>query len=134
MAEVLILPHPDAAPNRAINLDNPRQMNARLKEPLARFDVVGISLGIPGLLLLSYALSSGQDKGWGSTQIVTWLLISVFMLTLFVLHERVAPSPLLTPKLFRQSSFNFTLVLAVFTYAIRQAATLFPDDSIAGVR
>lgn len=82
-------------------------------------------LGIPGLLLLSYALSSGQDKGWGSTQVVAIILVSVFMLILFVLHERVATSPLLSPKLFKQQSFNLTLVLAVFTYAIRQATTYF---------
>lgn len=35
------------------------------KIQLIHFDVLGIFLGVPGLLLLTYALTSGNISGWG---------------------------------------------------------------------
>jgi MFS family permease len=92
---------------------------------LVRFDVLGISLGIPGILLLTYALTSASTEGWEDRRIIATLVVSVFLVFVFILHERSASQAILAPHLFRNMSFNLTLVLAVNTYAIRQACTYF---------
>ena len=96
-----------------------------LKARLIRFDVIGICLGVPGLLLLTYALTSANLAGWGSAKIVSTLVISVVLLALFVFQETHASQALINPKLFNNLSFNLTLVLAVATYAVRQACSYF---------
>ena len=96
-----------------------------VKERLIRFDAFGITLGIPGILLLTYALTSANTEGWDDAKIIATLAVSVVLLVVFVLHERSASQAILAPHLFRNLSFNLTLVLAVNTYAVRQACTYF---------
>jgi MFS family permease len=96
-----------------------------VRERLVRFDALGISLGIPGILLLTYALTSANTEGWDDAKIIATLVVSVVMLVAFILHERSASQAILAPHLFRNLSFNLTLILAVHTYAVRQACTYF---------
>ena len=96
-----------------------------LRERMVRFDVLGIFLGIPGLLILNYALTSANTNGWGSGQIIGPLVAAVILLVFFLLHERRATVPLMPSRLFHDLSFNLILVLAVNTYAVRQACTYF---------
>ncbi|KAK2839271.1 hypothetical protein FQN49_006305 [Arthroderma sp. PD_2] len=95
-----------------------------IKARLIRFDVLGICLGIPSLLLLTYALTSANTTGWGSPSIVSTLVIASVLLLLFALHESRAPQALISPRLFRPS-FTLTLLLAMATYAVRQACSYF---------
>ena len=133
---MLVLPYPQ--PKRQPRLEpsrnnedsgdqqtSPKGVPILLRERLIRFDVLGIFLGIPGLLILNYALTSANTDGWGSGQIIGPLVAAVVLLTLFLLHERRATTPLLPSRLFQDLSFNLTLVLAVNTYAVRQACTYF---------
>ena len=96
-----------------------------IKARMVRFDVLGICLGVPGLLLLTYALTSANDSGWGSPPIISTLVLAVALLALFAFQESRASQALLSPRLFRTPSFNLTLVLAVVTYAVRQACSYF---------
>ncbi len=96
-----------------------------LRARLVRFDVLGICLGVPGLLLLTFALTSANVAGWGSAEIISTLVVSVVLLALFVFQETQASQALMNPKLFHDVSFNLTLVLAIATYAVRQACTYF---------
>ena len=133
---MLVLPYPEpkrqprSEPSRN-NEDSGNQQTSStgvpilLRERLIRFDVLGIFSGIPGLLILNYALTSANTDGWGSGQIIGPLVAAVVLLTLFLLHERRATTPLLPSRLFHNLSFNLTLVLAVNTYAVRQACTYF---------
>ncbi|KAM5441779.1 hypothetical protein MferCBS31731_003039 [Microsporum ferrugineum] len=95
-----------------------------IKTRLIRFDVLGICLGVPSLLLLTYALTSANTAGWSSPSIVSTLVISSVLLLVFALHEYRAPQALINPRLF-SPSFTLTLVLAVATYAVRQACSYF---------
>ena len=104
---------------------SPKGVLVSLRERLIRFDVLGIVSGIPGLLILNYALTSANTDGWGSGQIIGTLVAAVVLLALFLLHERKATVPLMPGRLFHDLSFNLTLVLAVNTYAVRQACTYF---------
>lgn len=80
---------------------------------------------MPGILLLTYALTSANATGWDAPAIIATLCVSAGLLALFVLHERTASQAILAPHLFRNRSFDLTLVLAVLTYAVRQACTYF---------
>ena len=75
--------------------------------------------------MLTYSLTSANVVGWGTGQILGILVSSIVLLVLFVVRELYATSPLVKPHLFKDLSFNFTLVLAVNTYAVRQACTYF---------
>ncbi|KKY21300.1 putative transmembrane efflux protein [Diplodia seriata] len=103
----------------------PKKLLHSLRERLIRFDAVGIALGVPGILLLTYALTSANAAGWGTPAILAPLCVSVALLACFARHERRAPQAILAPHLFRSPSFNLTLLLAVLTYAVRQACTYF---------
>lgn len=109
----------------SLRSDAPKPFLISMKERLIRFDAIGISFGVPGILLLTYAFTSANTDGWGTAQIIAPLIISIFLLGLFLLHERRASTAILAPHLFRDMSFNLTLILAVNTYAVRQACTYF---------
>ena len=133
---MLILPGLESKRHDAVRPDqadeesreHPGQSNramSSLRDRVARFDVLGICLGIPGLLMLNYALTSANTVGWASGQILGILSGALALLTLFIWHEHKATIPLMPGRLFHDLSFNLTLVLAVNTYAIRQACTYF---------
>lgn len=133
---MLVLPYPqskrqqqpDSGPNNEDFGDQPNSPKSAptlLRERLVRFDALGIFLGIPGLLILNYSLTSANTNGWGSGQIIGPLVAAIVLLVLFLLHERRATLPLLPRRLFQNLSFNLTLVLAVNTYAVRQGCTYF---------
>jgi MFS family permease len=107
---------------------HPAQSKAVLKsfkERLIRFDALGISLGLPGILLLTYSLTSSNTDGWGSPQIIATLAISIVLIIIFILHERRAASALIPAHLFQSRSFVLTLLLSINIYAVRQACTYF---------
>lgn len=133
---MLVLPYPqskrhtrlDPGPVNEGPGDQPnsqKSLSTLLRERMVRFDVLGIFLGVPGLLTLNYALTSANTDGWGSGQIIGPLVAAVVLLASFLLHERRATIPLMPSRLFHDLSFNLTLVLAVITYAVRQACTYF---------
>jgi hypothetical protein len=51
--------------------------------------------------------------------------VSVCLLVTLILNERSASQAILALRLFRNMSFNLILVLAINTYAVRQACTYF---------
>ena len=57
-----------------------------VKERLIRFDAFGITLGVPGILLLTYALTSANTEGWDDAKIIATLALSVVLLFVFFLH------------------------------------------------
>ncbi|GBF64297.1 efflux pump [Trichophyton mentagrophytes] len=101
-----------------------KKLSRSIKAHMIRFDVLGICLGVPSLLLLTYALTSANTAGWGSPSIISTLAISSLLLLLFALHESRASQALINTRLFRPS-FTLTLILAVATYAVRQACSYF---------
>ena len=106
-------------------VDDQKSPLTSLRDRFIRFDVLGIFLGIPGFLVLNYALTSANTDGWGSGHIIGTLVAGLSLLALFLLHERRATVPLMPGRLFHDLSFNLTLVLALITYAVRQACTYF---------
>jgi EmrB/QacA subfamily drug resistance transporter len=68
------------------------------------------------LFLLVYALVQGNEKGWGSTEIVSCLAGSAVLIVSFVIVERLQSRPMLDLKLFRVPAFTGANIVA-FTLA-----------------
>lgn len=60
-----------------------------------RFDIPGVLLATAGLVALVYACTDAVSVGWGSWTVVSFLLASVVLLSLFVVREARTATPLL---------------------------------------
>jgi EmrB/QacA subfamily drug resistance transporter len=76
------------------------------RDPDARgVDWLGFLTFSGSLFLLVFALIQGNEKGWGSTEIVSYLAGSVVLIVLFVAVERRQRRPMLDLTLFRRRAF-----------------------------
>src|SRR5438105_2062937 len=73
------------------------------RDPNARgVDWIGLVTFSAALFLLVYALVQGNEKGWGSTEIVSFLAGSAVLLAIFLVAERRQARPMLDLTLFRK--------------------------------
>jgi EmrB/QacA subfamily drug resistance transporter len=107
-------------------------------------DWIGLVTFSGSLFLLVFALVQGNDKGWGSTRILAYLIGSAALLALFVIAERRQRRPMLDLTLFKLPAFAGASVVA-FTLSASMFAmflylTLYIQDVLgyspvqAGVR
>jgi EmrB/QacA subfamily drug resistance transporter len=83
------------------------------KDPGARgVDWLGLLSFSGSLFLLVFALVQGNEKGWGSTEIVSFLAASVILLGLFLLAELRQARPMLDLSLFRRPAFTGASLVA----------------------
>jgi EmrB/QacA subfamily drug resistance transporter len=76
------------------------------RDPEGRgIDWAGLVTFSGALFLLVFALVRGNDKGWGSTQIVVMLAASAVLMAVFIAVERVQSRPMLDLSLFRRPAF-----------------------------
>ena len=64
------------------------------------------------LFLLVYALVQGNEKGWGSTEIVSFLIGAAVLMMLFIVVELRQPQPMLDLSLFRRPAFSGASIVA----------------------
>ena len=75
-------------------------------------DWAGLVTFSAALFLLVYALVQGNEKGWGSTEIVALLIAAVVLLALFVTVEHMQSRPMLDLALFRRPAFSGANIVA----------------------
>src|SRR5207248_2874544 len=75
-------------------------------------DWLGLLTFSGALFLLVFALIKGNDDGWGSTRIDTYLAVSAVLLVLFVVVEHVQKRPMLDLTLFRRPAFAGASIVA----------------------
>jgi EmrB/QacA subfamily drug resistance transporter len=75
-------------------------------------DWAGLVTFSSSLFLLVYALVQGNEKGWGSTEIVACLVAAVVLLVAFVVAEHLQSRPMLDLKLFRRPAFTGASIVA----------------------
>jgi EmrB/QacA subfamily drug resistance transporter len=76
------------------------------RDPDARgVDWLGFLTFSGSLFLLVFALIQGNEKGWGSTEILSYLIGSAVLIVLFVIVERRQQRPMLDLSLFRRPAF-----------------------------
>ncbi|MFZ5633550.1 MAG: DHA2 family efflux MFS transporter permease subunit [Bacillota bacterium] len=78
-------------------------------------DFPGFIFSAAGLASLLLALSKGPVDGWDEPYIVFLLIISIFLLIVFVLWELEHSQPLLELRLFANPVFCFSMVLSVLS-------------------
>jgi predicted MFS family arabinose efflux permease len=83
------------------------------RDPNARgVDWLGLVTFSGSLFLLVFALIEGNEKGWGSTRIVGFLLASLVLIVLFVIVERRQERPMLDLTLFHKPAFAGASIVA----------------------
>jgi EmrB/QacA subfamily drug resistance transporter len=75
-------------------------------------DWLGLLTFSGSLFLLVFALIKGNEKGWGSTEIVSYLIGSAVLIVLFVVVERRQRRPMLDLTLFRRPAFAGASIVA----------------------
>jgi EmrB/QacA subfamily drug resistance transporter len=86
---------------------------AESRDPNARgLDWMGLLTFSGSLFLLVFALIQGNEKGWGSTRILSFLIASALLIVLFVLVEHRQERPMLDLTLFRRPAFAGASIVA----------------------
>lgn len=86
---------------------------AESKDPrFTRVDVPGVLTFSAGLFFGIFALVRGNVEGWGSPLIVTFIVLSLTLLTAFFLIERASSKPMLDLSLFAIPSFTGAAIVA----------------------
>jgi EmrB/QacA subfamily drug resistance transporter len=76
-------------------------------------DWIGLLTFSGSLFLLVFALLQGNEKGWGSTRILSYLIASAALLVVFVIAERRQRRPMLDLTLFRLPTFAGASIVAI---------------------
>jgi DHA2 family multidrug resistance protein len=98
--------------------------NAKLRFDWTGFAALSLCLGAFQLML-----DRGEQLDWfGSTEIVTELILAVLGLYLFVVHMFTAENPFITPRIFRDVNFvsGILVMFTVGTVLLSSAALLAP--------
>jgi EmrB/QacA subfamily drug resistance transporter len=82
-----------------------------------RLDVVGVVLASAGLFSITWAIVRTDTLGWGSTAVLSPLVIGFAILGAFLLWERRTPQPMLSVALFRRASFSAANGIAFCLFA-----------------
>ncbi|WP_291043559.1 DHA2 family efflux MFS transporter permease subunit [Herbiconiux sp.] len=84
-----------------------------------RIDLLGVVLAGLGILGLVYGIVNGNTAGWGSAEVLGSLAAGALLLVGFVVRERMAVSPLLPLRLFRDRSFTVANIVGlVFSFGM----------------
>jgi EmrB/QacA subfamily drug resistance transporter len=75
-------------------------------------DWAGLVTFSGSLFLLVYALVQGNEKGWGSTEIVSFLIGAAVLMVLFLIVELRQSQPMLDLSLFRRPAFSGASIVA----------------------
>jgi EmrB/QacA subfamily drug resistance transporter len=75
-------------------------------------DWAGLVTFSGSLFLLVYALVQGNEKGWGSTEIVSFLIGAAILMALFIVVELRQSQPMLDLSLFRRPAFSGASIVA----------------------
>ncbi len=89
-----------------------RQVHESRDPDASGVDWIGLLTFSGALFLLVFALVRGNEAGWGSTQIVGFLIASAVLLVIFVIAERVQERPMLDLTLFRRPAFTGANIVA----------------------
>ena len=83
------------------------------RDPEARgVDWIGLITFSGSLFLFVFALVQGNEKGWGSTEILGFLIASAVLLVAFLFAERHQSRPMLDLSLFRRPAFTGASIVA----------------------
>lgn len=98
-----------------------------IKTSNPKLDTLGVIFSTIGFGGLLYGFSDAGNDGWGSTTVVTCLIVGAVSLILFVWRELTAEKPLLEFRVFKFSMFSLTTIInVIITMAMFSAMILLP--------
>ncbi|EMR61403.1 putative major facilitator superfamily protein [Eutypa lata UCREL1] len=80
---------------------------------LRRFDYVGTILTVFGTGMFTAGLTLGPEDGWASPEVIALLVVGAVALVVFVLWERVFPTPLMPPHIWKDRNFSFIMLVVL---------------------
>jgi EmrB/QacA subfamily drug resistance transporter len=83
-------------------------------ESARTFDILGALTVTAGLSLFVYALVDANNAGWGSTQTILLIIVSLVLLGAFVLVERAQRQPLVPFRIFSNRTLTGANITALF--------------------
>jgi EmrB/QacA subfamily drug resistance transporter len=86
---------------------------SRSESATRHFDAAGAVSITGGLSVLAYALLDASSSGWGSTKIVTLLVLAVVLIAIFVAVELRSKAPLVPFRLFRLRTLTGANVVGI---------------------
>lgn len=96
------------------------------KNMVERLNPLSTFLSVAGLILLIYALTEGNQIGWGSGAVIGTLVTAVVSLIVFgIVEAKYTSHPFMPPHLWKSSAVPLGCVLAAITYAVWQGANYF---------
>ncbi|MDQ0199930.1 DHA2 family efflux MFS transporter permease subunit [Neobacillus ginsengisoli] len=81
-------------------------------EAKGKFDILGFIFSIIGFGSLLYGFNELSAKGWGSTEVVSFLSVGVLCLIILVIVELKVKHPMIQLKVFKNYQFNMSLILS----------------------
>ncbi|EWY84485.1 hypothetical protein FOYG_11934 [Fusarium oxysporum NRRL 32931] len=88
-----------------------------------RLDVLGITFSVAGLALLVYSLTTGNIDGWGTSNVLSTLIIGVVCLAVFIYVEtKVASDPILPRYIWADRTRTLGCIGATLVFAIWQGS------------
>ena len=98
-----------------------------------RFDIPGAATLFIALISLLFAMTIGQEAGFGDPRVLGLFASAVIFLPVFVLVERRAPDPMIDLGLFRERLFSVNLVTASLSFICIAGTTLLVPFYLEGV-
>jgi len=98
-----------------------------------QFDIPGAATLFVGLISLLFALSIGQEAGFGDVLVLALFASAAVFLPLFVLVEKRSSDPMIDLTLFRERLFSVNLVTASLSFICLAGTTLLVPFYLEGV-
>ncbi|KAI8916598.1 major facilitator superfamily-domain-containing protein [Powellomyces hirtus] len=80
--------------------------------PRQTVDYLGAALSTASMLLLVFVLTDAHSRGWGSPMVISLLIVSLFLLALFVVVELKIKQPLMPMSIWKLPNFAPAFVIA----------------------
>jgi EmrB/QacA subfamily drug resistance transporter len=90
---------------------------SRSESVTRHFDAAGAVMITAGLSILAYALLDAGSAGWGSTKIVSLLVLSVLLMAAFIFIELRSKAPLVPFRIFRSRTLTGANVVSLLLAA-----------------
>ncbi|KAI0022755.1 MFS general substrate transporter [Xylariomycetidae sp. FL0641] len=81
---------------------------------LKSFDFVGTVLTIFGTGMFTAGLTLGPQDGWSAPQVIGLLVVGVALLVIFAFWERIFPTPLMPPHIWKDRNFSLIILVVLF--------------------
>ncbi|KAI0541239.1 major facilitator superfamily domain-containing protein [Xylaria digitata] len=80
---------------------------------LRQFDYVGTILTIFGTGMFTAGLTLGPQDGWSRAHVIALIVVGILLLVVFVFWERVFPTPLMPPHIWKDRNFSLIIIVVL---------------------